>query len=406
MDGSGGIMSRRSLKVSKAAVLLGFIALSFVFTTVAQAAWPTPPQIAASHWLLADATTGQTLAARDADKQFAPGSLTQLMTGYLTFSALRERRIRLDQNISAPTESEVPPGARMFLTPGQSVSASILLQGLLTIGANDSAVALAKAIAGSEASFVDAMNQTALRLGMQNTQFKNATGAAHPEHLTTAADLSKLALSLINEFPEHLREFSRREFTHNGIRQVNPNRLLWLDSSVDGLLTGRSDKEGYSTIISGHRPQPLGPRERMQRRLVAIVSGARSEDARSQEALKLLNFGFQQFDVVRLFRSDEASETVPVFKGNVGSARLHFPKDVLLAVPRGQADRIRTQLERPNSLLAPVTTGQPVGQLRIWVDGVEVHQVPVSAAESVKSAGLLGRAIDTLRLWWQASKAP
>jgi D-alanyl-D-alanine carboxypeptidase (penicillin-binding protein 5/6) len=217
--------------------------------------------------------------------------------------------------------------------------------------------------------------------------------------------LSKLALSLINEFPEHLREFGRREFTHNGIRQVNQNRLLWLDSSVDGLLTGRNDKEGYSTIISGHRPQPLGPRERMQRRLVAIVSGARSEDARSQEALKLLNFGFQQFDVIRLFRADEASETVPVFKGNVGSARLHFPKDVLLAVPRGQADRVRTQLERPNALLAPVNTGQPVGQLRIWVDALEVHQVPVTAAETVKSAGLLGRAVDTLRLWWQASQA-
>jgi D-alanyl-D-alanine carboxypeptidase (penicillin-binding protein 5/6) len=371
----------------------------------ARAAWPAPPQIAASHWLLADATTGQTLASKEAEKPFTPGSLTQLMTAYLTFSALRERRIRLDQNISAPGEAEVPQGARMFLTPGQSVPASVLLQGLLTIGANDSAVALAKAIAGSEAEFVDAMNKMALKLGMQNTQFRNATGAAHPEQLTTAVDLSKLALSLINEFPEHLREFGRREFTHNGIRQVNQNRLLWLDSSVDGLLTGRNDKEGYSTIISGHRPQPLGPRERMQRRLVAIVSGARSEDARSQEALKLLNFGFQQFDVIRLFRADEASETVPVFKGNVGSARLHFPKDVLLAVPRGQADRVRTQLERPNALLAPVNTGQPVGQLRIWVDALEVHQVPVTAAETVKSAGLLGRAVDTLRLWWQASQA-
>jgi D-alanyl-D-alanine carboxypeptidase (penicillin-binding protein 5/6) len=351
--------------------------------------------------MLVDATTGQTLALANADKPVSPASLTKLMTAYLTFSALRERRIRFDQTVASPPEAEIPQGARMFLLPGKSVSISELLQGMITLGAHDAAIALANAIAGSEAAFVESMNKTAQRLGLQQTRFMNSTGVTHPEHRTTVADLVKLTIALVNEFPEQLREFGRREFTYNGIRQVNRNRLLWLDNSVDGLMTGRTETEGFAIAISAHRPQPIGARERIQRRLIAVIVGATTEEARAQEGLKLLNYGFQQFDVVRLFRADEASETVPVFKGNMGSARLHFPRDVLVAVPRGRSDTIRTQLERPNALLAPVAFGQPVGQLRVWLSGTEIHQVPVTAAESVKSAGLLGRAIDSLRLWWK-----
>lgn len=366
------------------------------------AAWPTPPKIAAPNWMLMDATTGQILASSNPDVPIAPASLTKLMTTYLTFSALRERKLRLDQNVASPAEAEIPQGARMFLLPGKNVSVNELLQGMITLGAHDAAIALAKAIGGSESAFVELMNKTAQKLGMANTRFANPTGVPHPEHLSTVADIMRLSNSLITEFPEYLREFGRREFTYNGIRQVNRNRLLWLDNSVDGLMTGRSDTAGFAIAISAHRPQPLGTRERMQRRLLAVIVGAASEEARAQEGLKLVNFGFQQFDIVRLFRADEASEVVPVFKGVAGHARLHFPKDVLVAIPRGKADGIRTQLERPNALLAPVSMGQPVGRLRIWLGQTEIHQVPVASAESVKSAGLLGRAIDTLRLWWKA----
>ncbi len=363
--------------------------------------WPSPPKLAARSWILVDATTGQILAASNADRVIAPASLTKLMTAYLTFSALRERKIRLDQSVASPAEAEIPQGARMFLLPGKNVSINELVQGLLTLGAHDAAIALAKAIAGSEAAFVEQMNKTGQKLGLTNTRFANSTGVPHSDHVSTVADVMRLATNIVNEFPEYLREFGRREFMYNGIRQVNRNRLLWLDNSVDGLITGRSDTEGFAIAISAHRPQPVGTRERLQRRLLAVIAGAASEEARAQEGLKLLNFGFQQFDVVRLFRADEASEVIPVYKGVSGHARLHFPKDVLVAIPRGKAGGIRTQLERPNALLAPVTLGQPVGQLRIWLGDTEIHQVPVAAAESVKSAGLLGRAIDALRLWWK-----
>lgn len=361
--------------------------------------WPKPAAIAASSWMLMDATTGQTLAASNAQAPMAPASLTKLMTAYLTFSALRERRIRLDQSVSSPAEAEIPQGARMFLLPGKDVLVSELVQGMVTLGAHDAAIALAKAIAGSENEFVDAMNKTAQKLGLTSTRYANATGVPHPQHTSTVADTVKLAQSMINEFPEYMREFSRREFSYNSIRQVNRNRLLWLDNSVDGLMTGRSETEGFAIAVSAHRPQPIGPRERVQRRLIAVLAGASSEESRAQEGLKLLNFGFQQFDIVRLFTNEEVSERVPVYKGASGTARLHFAKDVLVAIPRGRAGAIRTQLERPTALLAPVTVDQPVGQLRIWLGDTEIHRVAVTSAEPVKSAGLFGRAIDTVRLW-------
>lgn len=381
-------------------LLLVFASTTFAQTQVPAQGWPAPPKIAATSWMLVDVTTGQTLAGSNANQPIAPASLTKLMTAYLTFSALRERKIRLDQNVAAPPESEVPQGARMFLQPGKNVSVAELVQGLITLNAHDAAIALAKTISGSESAFVELMNKTSERFGMQSTRFVNATGAGHPEHKTTVSDLIKLSLGLIQEFPEQLREFSRREMTYNGIRQVNRNRLLWLDNSVDGLMTGRSEEEGFAIAISAHRPQPLGTKERIQRRLVAIIAGAKTEEIRAQEGLKLVNFGFQQFDVLRLFGADEASETIPVYKGVAGKARLHFQKDVLVALPRGRADNIRTQLDRPQALLAPVSIGQPVGQLRIWLGDQEIHQVPVTAAEGVRQGGLLGRAVDTLRLWW------
>lgn len=369
--------------------------------SVAAQAWPSAPRLETPRWMLSDVTTGQILASSNAQQAIAPASLTKLMTAYLTFAALRDRRLRLEQSVAAPLEAEVPQGARMFLLPGKEVAAAEALHGMLTLGAHDAAIALAKAIAGTEQAFVEQMNRTAQRLGMQKTRFANVTGVAHPEHLSTVADMARLAASLINEFPEHLREFGRREITHNGIRQVNRNRLLWLDNSVDGLMTGRSDTEGFGIAISAHRPQPLGSRERIQRRLIAVMAGSATEEMRAQEGLKLLNFGFQQFDVVRLFHADEATESIRVYKGVTANVRLHFPRDVLVAIPRGRAGNIRTELERPTALLAPVTAEQPVGQLRIWLGDSEIHQVPVTTADAVRAAGLLGKAIDSVRMWWK-----
>lgn len=363
------------------------------------AAWPQPPKIAASNWILTDATTGQTLAAANADAAINPASLTKLMVIYLAFTALRERKLRLEQGVPSPAEGDIPPGSRMFLTANTDASVAELLQGLIIVGANDAAVAIAKAISGSEESFVGLMNKTAERLGMTETRFLNATGRQQPGHQSSVRDIARLAEALINEFPEQLREFGRREFTYNGIRQLNRNRLLWLDNSVDGLITTRTEAEGYGIAVSARRPQPIGPRERLQRRLIAVVAGASSEESRSQEGLKLLNFGFQQFDILRLFRANEVSFEVPVYKGVSASTRINFSRDVLVAIPRGQAARVRTELERPTALLAPLYAGQAVGELEIWLDDKEIHRVPMAIAEPVRPAGLFGRAVDSVRLW-------
>lgn len=364
--------------------------------------WPKPPKIEAPSWILTDVTTGQTLAAANADAVINPASLTKLMVVYLAFTSLRERRLRLEQTVPSPAEGEIPPGSRMFLTASTEASVAELLQGLIIVGANDAALAIAKTISGSEEVFVELMNKTADKLGMAQTRFLNATGRQQSGHQSSVRDIARLADALINEFPEQLREFGRREFTYNGIRQLNRNRLLWLDNSVDGLITTRTETEGYGIAISARRPQPIGPRERLQRRLVAVIAGASSEEARAQEGLKLLNFGFQQFDVLRLFRANEVSFQVPVYKGVSASTRIHFPKDVLVAIPRGKAKKVRTELERPSALLAPLYAGQAVGELEVWLDGQEIHRVPMAIADPVKPAGLFGRAVDTTRLWWQS----
>ncbi len=378
------------------------LAICLIAQPVHAAVWPAPPKIAAASWILADATTGQTLASFNADAPADPGSLTKLMTAYLTFTALRERRLRFEQGIASPPESEIPTGSRMFLTAGSQATVAELVQGLVVVGANDAAIALAKAISGSEESFVELMNKTAQLLGMSATQFVNATGRQQAGHKTTVQDIAKLSQALITEFPEQLREFGRREFTYNGIRQLSRNRLLWLDYSVDGLMTARTESEGFAVAISARRPQPVGPKERIQRRLIVVIAGASTEEVRSQEGLKLLSFGFQQFDVLRLFRANDISVQAPVYKGASATARIHFPKDVLVAIPRGQAGAIRTELARPTALLAPLAAGQAVGELKIWLDDKEIHRVPMTVADPVKPAGLFGRAVDTIRLWWQS----
>ncbi len=389
----------RALRTLLAAGLAAVLGLS---QAAHAATWPQPPKIEAPNWILTDVTTGQTLAAANADASINPASLTKLMVVYLSFTALRERRLRLEQNVPSPMEAEIPPGSRMFLTASTEASVAELLQGLIIVGANDAALAIAKTISGSEEVFVELMNKTAEKLGMTETRFLNATGRQQSGHRSSVRDIARLAEALINEFPEQLREFGRREFTYNGIRQLNRNRLLWLDNSVDGLITTRTETEGYGIAISARRPQPIGPRDRIQRRLVAVIAGASSEEARSQEGLKLLNFGFQQFDVLRLFRANEVSFQVPVYKGVSASTRIHFPKDVLVAIPRGQIKRVRTELQRPTALLAPLSAGQTVGALEVWLDDQKIHRVPMAIAESVKPAGLFGRAVDTVRLWWQS----
>lgn len=364
--------------------------------------WPAPSGVSAKAWILIDLSTGQSLAGSRESTPTEPGGLSVLMTAYLSFNALRERQIRLQQVLPGPTEDEVPAGPRMFLGP-DGAKVRDLLTGLMLMGAHDAAVSLAKGISGSEEAFVALMNQTAERLGLRNTRFTNASGARteNPSAQTTAQEMAALAIQLYVEFPEAFQIANQREITFNGIRQTNRNRLLWLDRSVDGLIAIDHPTQA-SGLVTAQRPQPIGPREQMQRRLMVVVLQSTSAEVRAQETLELLNFGFQQFDVVRLFARNAIGTELEVFKGIRSKLKTEFRQDVLVAAPRKRFNELRTELQTGAGLVAPVTAGQRVGSLRIFMGPLQIHEVDLVAAESVKSAGLLGRAIDSVRLWARA----
>jgi len=366
--------------------------------------WPMPSQISADSWLLIDLSTGQTLASLNENQAMHPGGLTALMTSYLTFSALRDRVIRLEQVIPSPPENEIRPGPRIFLG-AQGANVRELLEGVLVLGAHDAGLALARAISGSEAGFVNLMNQTAQKLGMRQTVFVNASGAFHIDTQSSARDLAILASTLYQDFPDALNYSSRREISFNGIRQTNPNRLLWLDRSVDGLMA--TDLPGRSSaLVTAKRPQPLGPQEQVQRRMMVVISQAETPEKRVQDAQRLLNFGYQQFDLIRLYRQNEVSATIRVYKGATDALDTEFRQDVLVAVPRNQQGGIRSELQHPQGVVAPVVANQPVGELRVWFGSRQIHSVSLVAADSVRPAGLLGRAIDSLVLWWKSLGFP
>jgi D-alanyl-D-alanine carboxypeptidase (penicillin-binding protein 5/6) len=383
-----------------------FALVGLLIAAVASA--QTGPALAARAWTLVDATSGVTLASSAATQRLEPASLTKLMTAYVVFTALGEKRTRLDASVTVgPTAVAAPgrAGARMFIEPGRPVTVDELLRGLLVVSGNDAAVALAEHTAGSIDAFVERMNAEARRLGMTNTRFANPTGMSDPQHYSSSADLARLAQRLFADFPQYAPLFALREFTYNRITQSNRNRLLWSDSSVDGMKTGHTEGAGWSIIATASRPQGSGDRA-FNRRLIAVVLGAASESARAQEALRLLNFGYASFDTVRLYRQGDVLVRPEVWKGDRSEVPIGIERDVYVTVP---ADALRTlgsaglqsSLERHDPLLAPLTKGETVGRLKITAGGNAVADVPVVVLESVGEAGLVGRAYDAVRLWWR-----
>ena len=357
---------------------------------------PTPPAVAARAWLLLDHATGRPLASLNADERVEPASLTKLMTAYLAFTAIRQGSIKPDQPVPVSERAWKAQGSRMFIEPNKPVTVDELLRGMIVQSGNDACIALAEAIAGSEESFVAMMNHEAARLGLKNTHFMNATGLPDPRHYSTAADLALLAATLIRDFPEFYPIYALKEYSYNKITQPNRNRLLWLDPSVDGVKTGHTEAAGYCLIASSKRGS---------RRLLAVVLGAASDAARAQESLKLLNFGFQAFDAVKLYDKGQAVSQLRVFKGTQNSVKAGFAADFTLSLPKGMADKLKVQLESRQPLLAPVQQGQRIATLKIFLDlGGETRpwgEYPVVALEDVPVAGVLGRAWDTIRLWFQ-----
>ncbi len=376
--------------------LLASLAAAFALTAQAQA--PQLPEIAARNYVLIDLAAHKTLAEREADAPQDPASLTKLMTAYVVFGALREKKLTLEQALPvskrAWDERKGEPSL-MFIDTTMSPRVDELLRGLIVQSGNDAAVALAEGVAGTVENFVQLMNRQAQAWGLKHTEFKNVTGTAEPGHKSSARDMAVVATHVITDFPEHYGYYSQRDYTFNKIRQDNRNLLLRRDPTVDGMTTGHAEAAGYGLVASANREFPNG-----KRRLLSVVMGAASKEARASESQKLLNWGYTAFDAVKIFEAGKAIATVPVWKGEAKEVKLGAADAIFVAVPHGDGTKLQSQVERTEPLVAPLNKGQRVGTLRVTTTtGTVVAEVPLVVQETVPVAGLFGRAFDALRLW-------
>ena len=370
--------------------LLALFCLTFLSSAVAQSALDVPPPpIAARAFLLVDALSDKVLAAQSPAERFEPASLTKLMTAYLVFAAIKEKKLDPAQTLPVSERAWKAEGSRMFIEPRKPATVADLIRGMIVQSGNDASIALAEGIAGSEDGFAQLMNREAQRMGMKNTSFTNATGLPQPQHYSTAEDLARLAAALIRDFPQEYRIYSQKEFTFNKITQANRNRLLWLDPNVDGVKTGHTEAAGYCLIASARRGE---------RRLISVVLGAASDSARAQESQKLLNYGFQFFDTRRLYRKGEALSTPEIFKGKQNTVRLGFDKDMWITLPKDKFTGLKATLTTTQPLLAPLAAGQKAGIMKLTKDNVTLQDFAVVALEDVPAAGVLGRGWDAIRM--------
>ncbi len=381
----------------------GLAAAALVHSVYAQT--PQPPEIAARSFLLIDVTANQVLAGQEIDTPVEPASLTKLMTAYLVFDALRAGKLSLQQPLPVSERAWKMPGSRMFIDPKMQVPVEDLIKGMVVQSGNDATVALAEGVAGSVENFVQRMNEQAKALGMKGTAYKNPEGLTEPGHLTTARDLSILSQRLMFDFPDFMGYYAIKKYRYPGTPAANDNNrnlLLFRDPSVDGLKTGHTQAAGYCLIATARRDFPnlgLG-NQPGPRRLMAIVLGAASENARANEAQKLLNWGFTVYEAVKLFDAKQPVVTPPVWKGRAPVVKMGRPQAIVVAVPTGTASKLRTEVVRRDPLVAPFQLGQTMGTLRVRIDGQAVlGEIPLVALEAVEESGLIGRAWDSLRLW-------
>jgi len=378
--------------------LLLSLALLIGLALPARAQAPQPPEIAARQYILVDLSSNQVLAARDADAQADPASLTKLMTAYLVFNAIRDKKLGLEQEIAVSLRAwseRKGGGSLMFIDTTMRPKVDELLKGMIVQSGNDASVALAEAVGGTLDGFVQMMNRQAQAWGLKNTQFRNVTGLTEPGHYSSARDVATIAAKIIAEHPQFYPLYSMRQYTYNNIKQDNRNLLLGRDASVDGMKTGYTETAGYCLVASAQRDMANG-----KRRLVSVVMGTASREARAAESQKLLNWGFQAWDALRLFEAGKAVATVPVWKGSAKEARLGAPGAIVVNVPKGEGDKLKTTIERTDPLVAPLAAGQRVGTLKVTTTGgAPLAEVPLTVLEPVELAGIFGRAWDAIRLW-------
>jgi D-alanyl-D-alanine carboxypeptidase (penicillin-binding protein 5/6) len=376
-----------------------------VFTGIAAAQAIQPPEVAAKNYLVVDLTAHQTLAERNADAPSDPASLTKLMTAYIVFQALRDKKLTLEQTLPVSKlawAERKGGGSLMFIDTTMTPKVDELLKGVIVESGNDASVALAEGVAGSVEVFVDMMNRQAQAWGLKNTTFKNVTGLTQPGHTSTARDMAAIAAHIISDFPEYFPYYSMKEYKYNNIAQPNRNLLLRRDPTVDGMKTGYTEAAGYCLLATAQREFPnLGSAGGAgKRRVMTVVLNTTSMEARANESQKLLNWGFQAFDTLRLFDDGKPIVTPQVWKGTASVAKLGPGGALYVSVPKGEGAKLQTRIERSDPLIAPLARGQRVGKIVVsTASGTSVANVPLVVMEPVEQSGILGRAWDAIRLW-------
>ncbi len=352
---------------------------------------PRAPDIAAASYILMDAKTGKVVVEGNADEPLDPASLTKIMTTYVAEHELEQGTINLDDEVFVSVKAWRTEGSKMFIQEGTRVRLEDILRGIIIQSGNDASVALAEHIAGSEDAFADMMNFHARDLGMRDTYFTNASGLPDMAHKMSARDLAILARAMIQRYPEHYKIYSEREFTYNGIRQPNRNTLLFQDRTVDGMKTGFTDDAGYCLVASAVRDGM---------RLIAVVMGTASTDARAVESQKLLSYGFRFFETHQLFDGAKVLETQQVWSGKANSVDVGVDEEVFITIPRGDAGSLQVNIDIPGTLRAPIEAGQVLGTVVVSLGDEVYYEGPAVAMQAVERGGLLKRLMDFLHLFF------
>jgi D-alanyl-D-alanine carboxypeptidase (penicillin-binding protein 5/6) len=373
---------------------LPFLLVLLSFFPITASASEPPPVLAARAWLLIDHNSGQVLAAQNPGQKVEPASLTKIMTSYLVHAALRDGKLKRDQVVPVSEKAWKAIGSRMFIEPKRPVTVNELLHGMVIQSGNDASIALAEAVAGTEEAFVGMMNAEARRLGLANTHYVNSTGLPDAAHTTTVEDLASLTSALIRDFPADYPLNAVKDYTYNKIKQPNRNRLLWLDKAIDGVKTGHTESAGYCLIAS---------RNDGVRRLTAVVVGTASDQARVQETLALLHYGYRAYEAVKLYDKDQALSQLKVYKSSRDTVGAGFNKDFVISLPPGAATsgRLKVEVTSRQPLIAPVRQGDDVATLHLQLDGKPFGEYPLIAVGDAPVAGPFGRAWDSIKLWLQ-----
>ena len=367
---------------------------SFYLGQASAVSWPVPatPPVSAKGFLIQDFHSGMILAESNADQRMEPASITKLMTTYIIFNELMEGRLKLDEMVRISKKAWRMEGSRTFVEVGSTVSVKTLLKGIIVQSGNDATVALAEHIAGSEETFASLMNQTAKEIGMKYTHYVNSTGWPHPEHYTTAKDIALLARTMIREHPEYYSYYSEKEFKYNGIKQHNRNRLLWRDKTVDGIKTGHTESAGFCLVSSARRDDM---------RLITVVLGDKSEEARAISSQALLNYGFRFFETRKLYSAGQDLKQVRVWKGDREMLPLGLAEDLNITFPRGKYKKLVASMDLKPQIMAPAKKGHDYGTFNISLDNIVIAEKPLVALQSIEEGSIWSRISDEAQLFFQ-----